>query len=87
MRCFRTDMADRGDLPVSSAGRTKTFLFYGCMVAVAAAVFFLIRAAGDSLVAPGGSALPLPVAGQSINTLFHALLALAVIVVTARCRR
>ena len=77
-------MADGGDSPLSSAGRTKTFLFYGCMVAVAAVVFFLIRTAGDSLVAPGGGAPPLPAAGQSINTLFHALLALAVIVVTAR---
>ena len=77
-------MADGADSPLSSAGRTKTFLFYGCMVAVAAVVFFLIRSAGDSLVAPAGGAPPLPAAGQSINTLFHALLALAVIVVTAR---
>src|SRR5215217_6265314 len=77
-------MADPDDRPLSTAGRTKTFLFYGGMVAVAAVVFFLIRSAGDGLVAPGGGAPALPAAGQSINTLFHALLALAVIVVTAR---
>ena len=71
---------DGDDAPLSTAGRTKTFLFYGCMVAVAALVFLVIRAAGDGLAAPAGAGTPpLAVAGQSINTLFHALLALAVI--------
>ena len=76
---------DVGDSPLSSAGRANTFLFYGCMIGVAAVVFLVIRSAGDSLAAPAGVGAPLAaVAGQSINTLFHALLALAVIVVTAR---
>jgi Kef-type K+ transport system membrane component KefB len=76
---------DDPDARLSSAGRAKTFLFYGFMVAVAAVVFLVIRAAGDNLVAPtAAGAAPSAVAGQSINTLFHALLALAVIVVTAR---
>jgi Kef-type K+ transport system membrane component KefB len=55
------------------------------MVVVAAGVFLLIRSAGDTLVAPPGSGgIPAASADQSINILFHALLALAVIVVTAR---
>ena len=73
------------DLPLSNAGRARTFLFYGGMVAVAAVVFLVIRSTGEGLAAPGGNGVPLPpAAGQSIDTLFHALLALAVIVVTAR---
>ena len=74
-----------GDAPLSSAGRAKTFLIYGCMVAAAALVFLVIRSAGDGLAAPAPAGAPLSAAaGQSINTLFHALLALAVIIVTAR---
>jgi Kef-type K+ transport system membrane component KefB len=73
------------DLPLSTAGRAKTFLFYGGMIAVAAAVFLLVRSTGEGLAAPAGNGAPSPLAaGQSIDTLFHALLALAVIVVTAR---
>jgi Kef-type K+ transport system membrane component KefB len=76
---------DIDDLPLSSAGRAKTFLFYGAMIAVAAAVFLLVRSTGEGLAAPAGNGVPSPLAaGQSIDTLFHALLALAVIVVTAR---
>jgi Kef-type K+ transport system membrane component KefB len=76
---------DVDDLPLSSAGRAKTFLFYGGMIAVAVVVLLFIRTTGEGLSAPGGKGLPSPLAaGQSIDTLFHALLALAVIVVTAR---
>jgi Kef-type K+ transport system membrane component KefB len=78
-------MTDDGDSPLSNAGRAKTFVFYGFMVVAAALVFLVIRTVGDGLAAPAGAATPQSaVAGQSINTLFHALLALAVIVVTAR---
>jgi Kef-type K+ transport system membrane component KefB len=67
------------------AARTKTFLFYVAMIAVATAVFLAIRAAGADLTAPAPS-VPRPpaAAGQNINALFHALLALSLIVVTAR---
>ena len=70
---------DIDDLPLSSAGRAKTFLFYGGMIAVAAAGFLLVRSAGESLAAPAGNGVASPLAAeQSIDTLFHALLALAV---------
>ncbi|MEO8260574.1 MAG: cation:proton antiporter [Acidobacteriota bacterium] len=78
-------MADGDDAPLGGTGRTKTFLFYGGMVAVAVVLFVFIRSVGTGLVAPdAGGATPTGVPGQSINTLFHALLALAVVVVTAR---
>jgi len=68
-----------------STGRAKTFLFYAGMVAVGIFVFLGIRSIGAGLPAPPGRGLGSPfVAGQSVNTLFHALLALAVIIVTAR---
>jgi Kef-type K+ transport system membrane component KefB len=76
---------DAGDSPLSAAGRAKTFVFYSCMVGVAVVVFLLIRSAGENLAAPTALGAPsAAVAGQSINTLFRALLALAVVVVTAR---
>src|ERR1700730_1894421 len=76
---------DIDDEPLSNAGRARTLLLYGGMIAVAAAVFLLVRSTGEGLTAPPGIGVSSPlVAGQSINTLFHALLALAVIVVTAR---
>ena len=76
---------DIDDSPLSRAGRTKVYAFYGGMVVVAVIAFLAIRSIGEGLGAPsgGGAGVPLE-AGQSINTLFHALLALAVIVVTAR---
>ena len=75
--------ADIDDVPLT--GRTKVFLFYGGMVLVATAVFLLIRSAGEGLVAPAGHAGSAPLqAGQAIDALFHALLSLGVIVVTAR---
>ena len=66
-------------------GKAKTFLFYVGMLAVAIVAFMWIRTLGGELTAPAaaGSA-PVAVAGHSINTLFHALLALSVIIVTAR---
>jgi hypothetical protein len=67
---------DIDDLPLSSAGRARTLLFYGGMIVVAAAVFLFIRATGETLAAPVGNGVPSPLAaGQSIDTLLHALLA------------
>jgi Kef-type K+ transport system membrane component KefB len=60
------------------------FLFYGGMVIAAAAGFFLIRSYGVALQAPAGTGVRSPDVAQGINTLFHALLALAVIVITSR---
>jgi Kef-type K+ transport system membrane component KefB len=75
--------SDIDDVPLT--GRTKVFLFYGGMVVVAAVLFLIIRSVGEGLVAPAGTGAGTPLGGgQAINTLFHALLSLAVIVVTAR---
>src|SRR5262245_32524900 len=67
-------------------GRLPVVIFYTLMVALAGALFLVIRSAGERLQAP---AVPLAApsaisAGQSLNTLFHVLLALAVIILTAR---
>lgn len=76
---------DLDDSPLSGTGRAKVFAFYGGMVVVAAILFFLIRSLGEGLAAPTGPGPGAPLAaGQGVDTLFHALLALAVIVVTAR---
>jgi Kef-type K+ transport system membrane component KefB len=76
---------DSGSAPLLGAHRAKTLLFYGAMIAVATAVFLAIRAAGTGLAAPPASTVRPPIAtGQTIDALFHALLALSVIVVTAR---
>lgn len=65
--------------------RLWTFFWYVVMVAVAAAIFLLIRAQGEGLrpaasmpAAARATALP------SINILFHVLLAMAVIIAVAR---
>jgi Kef-type K+ transport system membrane component KefB len=67
-----------------SATRAKTFLFYAGMVFAAVVIFFVIRSVGADLAAPPAESVRAPAAGQAINTLFHGLLALAVIIVTAR---
>jgi Kef-type K+ transport system membrane component KefB len=55
------------------------------MVVVGVGVFLVIRSAGTSLSAPSGSPSVAPLAaGQNIDTLFHVLLTLALIIVTAR---
>jgi len=77
-------VAPERDVSFSGAGRTRTFLFYAAMVVIALGVFLLIRSAGEGLTAaPSRQAAP-QAAGQTIDTLFRALLALAVIVMTAR---
>src|SRR5262245_60693909 len=73
------------DTPLISAKRAKTLLFYGGMVALAVVAFLGIRSLGAGLTAPAGQSLRAPTAGQSIDTLFNALRALAVILVTTRC--
>jgi len=67
-------------------GRLPVIIFYTLMVALAGLMFFFIRQTGEQLQAPAApSAAPSAVGGaQSINTLFHVLLALAVIIITAR---
>jgi len=63
----------------------KGLLFYGGMIVAAVVLFLLIRSVGEGLPAPAGPALALPISsGPAIDTLFHALMSLAVIVVTAR---
>jgi Kef-type K+ transport system membrane component KefB len=63
----------------------KSAVFYGGMVVAAVVVFLFIRSVGEGLPAPAGHALAAPISsGPAIDTLFHALMSLAVIVVTAR---
>lgn len=77
-------MSEIDTSPLARAGRAKVFAFYGGMIALGVIAFFVIRAAGDQLTAPAGTGL-VRATGQSINsTLFQALLALAVIIGTAR---
>jgi Kef-type K+ transport system membrane component KefB len=78
-------MPDVDDTPLSQARRTRVFLFYAVTVCAAVVAFFFIRSIGEGIQAPAGPGQPLGLAAeQTINTVFHALLALAVIVVTAR---
>jgi len=77
-------MSSENDAPLVSAKGAKTFLLYGGMVIAAVVAFFGIRSLGAGLEAPAGAGLRSAASGQSINTLFHALLALAVIIVTSR---
>jgi hypothetical protein len=63
----------------------KGALFYGGMVVAAVLVFLFIRSVGEGLSVPAGPAAAVAISsGPAINTLFHALMSLAVIVVTAR---
>lgn len=80
-------MTPDGDTAAAiGATRTKTILFYGGMVVAAGVTFLVIRSMGSGLVASAASAARSPAASaHTINTtLFHALLALAVIILTAR---
>ena len=78
-------MPDIGDTPLSQTGRTRVFLFYAATVCAAVVAFLFIRSIGEGMQAPAGTGQPIGAAAeQTINTVFHALLALAAIVVTAR---
>lgn len=71
---------------LNSGIHLRTYGFYLVMITVAIGVFMIIRHYGNRLVLVGANAL----AGQAvgahaqINTLLHVLLALAVVIVTAR---
>lgn len=70
---------------LSSGNRWKTFLLYGGMIVVAVLAFLVIRSIGSDLAAPGAGGVRSPIAAnQNFSTLLQALLALAVIMVTAR---
>jgi Kef-type K+ transport system membrane component KefB len=78
-------MSDLDGTPLAPLGRTRVILFYAATVCAAVIVFFFIRSIGEGIQAPAGTGQPLGLAGgQTLNAVFHALLALAVIVVTAR---
>ena len=63
----------------------KGLVFYGGMVVAAVLVFLFIRSIGEGLPVPAGQVAAAPISsGPAIDTLFHALMSLAVIVVTAR---
>ena len=66
-------------------GRFTGLLFYTGMVVAAVVVFLFIRSVGEGLPVAAGHVAAAPISsGPAINTLFHALMSLAVIVVTAR---
>mgnify|MGYP006272779915 CR=1 FL=1 len=77
-------MESQPALPLARARGARALVFYGGMLAVAVAAFFAVRSVGVNLTAPGGPGLCPVAAGQSMNTLFHSLLALAAIIVTSR---
>ena len=54
------------------------------MVGAAVAVFAWIRYEGERLVPPAGLGVAAGAAQEQLNTLLHVLLALAVVIVTAR---
>src|SRR5262245_38485289 len=77
------ETSDVDDVPLTK--RTTVFLFYGGMIVAAIGLFLLIRSLGEALPAPRADPVGVAIGGgDSINTLFHALLSLALIVVTAR---
>lgn len=78
-------MPDIDDFPNARLSRPAIVLLYAGMAAVGTAAFLVVRALGARLQAPPGAvAAPVLAAEQSINTLFHVLFALAVIVLVAR---
>ena len=69
------------------ARRLPTALVYLAMIAVAVVVYQLVRQRGASLVAPpptGGALFGVTVQKGGVDTLVHVLLALAVVIFTAR---
>src|SRR5687768_15275033 len=64
----------------------RSLLFYSLLIGAAVAGFFVVRALGRSLVAPasGGPAFGEAATKLKFDTLMHVLLALAVVIVTAR---
>lgn len=71
----------------SLLGRTsalRTLLVYGVMLAGAVALFFVVRAQGELLVAPPASAEAAITSAAHPTTLWHVLLAIATIVIAAR---
>lgn len=75
-------MADR----LGTGKRLKTFLFYFLMIAGSAAVYWVIQQRGEGLAIPPGVAprADADAHGGQINHLLHVLLALSVVIVTAR---
>lgn len=81
-----SDEGPRTDSSEPTPGRVKVFLFYSLMISGTVALFLLIRGQGERLNAPpatspDSSAVP---GSASLDTLLHVLLALAVIIITAR---
>lgn len=81
------EMPPRSESSLSVSNRAFTILIYFAMIVMGAGLFFLIQTGGERLEAP----FPAPpgrdqaAAGHdTINTLMNVLLALAVIIVTAR---
>jgi Kef-type K+ transport system membrane component KefB len=80
---------ERAPNPQSTPSGATVFSLYAVMVAVAAAVFFWIRAIGEQLPSPArsltvGPSSPAAAPPAGPNTLFQFLLALAVIIIIAR---
>ncbi len=72
-------------LPPNPSGRWRILLFYISVLALALATFFLVAWIGEkTLTRPGQPPAGAREMSEQIDTLLHVLLALAVIIVTAR---
>jgi Kef-type K+ transport system membrane component KefB len=73
------------DAPGPTPNRLKVFVFYTLMIGGTIVLFLLIRSRGELLKAPLATGLDVSRTGAaSLDTLLHVLLALAVIIITAR---
>ena len=70
--------------PLAHASRSRIVALYGGMIVLAAVTFLAIRAVGEQLMAPEGGSALVGEASSLNTTLFQALLALGVIIGTAR---
>jgi Kef-type K+ transport system membrane component KefB len=77
-------MPETDQFPLFHARRGRTAAIYGGMIALAAVAFLAIRSVGEQLTAPGGGSALVGEAASLNTTLFQALLALGVIIGTAR---
>jgi Kef-type K+ transport system membrane component KefB len=73
-----------GEALLGRTGAFRTLVLYGAMLAGAIALFFVVRAQGELLVAPPAPVTATVAHAAHSSTLWHVLLAIAVIVIAAR---
>jgi len=74
------------DAAQPGASRARTFVGYGAMIAATVGIYLAVREVGQGLWAPGPTGAPFGSTGgaTSGDTLLHVLIALAVVIATAR---